>query len=99
MIHSIRSEPGNLQLINILKQRSTDEEVKRYAVAYMEGDGQLSILPGSIEGTGDEGEEDGQGVGCRSGRGRGSAADTIQDGSGIISDCCLRIAVKHVWTS
>ena len=39
VIHSIRSEPQNLQLINILKQRSNDDEVKRYAVSYMEGTG------------------------------------------------------------
>ncbi|KAJ4396249.1 geranylgeranyl pyrophosphate synthetase [Gnomoniopsis smithogilvyi] len=39
VIHSIRSDPGNLQLINILKQRTSDEEVKRYAVKYMEGTG------------------------------------------------------------
>lgn len=39
VIHSIRSDPGNLQLINILKQRTNDEEVKRYAVKYMESTG------------------------------------------------------------
>ncbi|KAI0134536.1 geranylgeranyl pyrophosphate synthase [Xylariales sp. AK1849] len=39
VIHSIRSDPGNLQLINILKQKTTDETVKRYAVKYMEGTG------------------------------------------------------------
>lgn len=39
VIHSIRSNPSNLQLINILKQRTTDEEVKRYAIKYMEGTG------------------------------------------------------------
>ncbi|KAJ9601951.1 geranylgeranyl pyrophosphate synthetase [Cladophialophora chaetospira] len=39
VIHSIRSNTSNLQLINILKQKTTDEEVKRYAVKYMEGTG------------------------------------------------------------
>ncbi|KAI9792704.1 MAG: geranylgeranyl pyrophosphate synthetase [Peltula sp. TS41687] len=39
IIHSIRSRPENLQLLNILKQRSRDEEVKRYALQYMEGTG------------------------------------------------------------
>jgi geranylgeranyl diphosphate synthase, type III len=39
IIHSIRSNPSNLQLINILKQKPQDEEVKRYAVAYMEKTG------------------------------------------------------------
>lgn len=35
IIHSIRSNPQNLQLINILKQKTTEEEVKRYAVDIM----------------------------------------------------------------
>lgn len=41
VIHAIRYDPGNLQLINILKQRTEVEEVKRYAVKYMEGTGSL----------------------------------------------------------
>ncbi|CCX06131.1 geranylgeranyl diphosphate synthase [Pyronema domesticum] len=36
IIHSIRSDPENMQLINILKQRTELEEVKKYAVEYME---------------------------------------------------------------
>ncbi|KAI1806061.1 isoprenoid synthase domain-containing protein [Daldinia bambusicola] len=39
IIHSIRTNPSNLQLLNILKQRTADEEVKRYAVKYMESTG------------------------------------------------------------
>lgn len=39
IIHSIRTNPSNRQLINILKQKTTDEEVKRYAVAYMKSTG------------------------------------------------------------
>ena len=39
VIHSVRSDPTNFQLLNILKQKTTDEEVKRYAVKYMEGTG------------------------------------------------------------
>jgi len=39
VIHSIRSDPSNLQLINILKQKTNDHEVKRYAVDYMEKTG------------------------------------------------------------
>ena len=39
IIHSIRSDPQNLQLINILKQRSNDDEVKKYAISYMERTG------------------------------------------------------------
>jgi len=36
IIHAIRADPSNLVLINILKQKTQDEEVKRYAVQYME---------------------------------------------------------------
>lgn len=39
VIHSIRSDPQNLVLINILKQKPQDEEIKRYAVKYMEKTG------------------------------------------------------------
>lgn len=39
IIHSIRSNPQNLQLINILKQKTADDGVKRYAVTYMESTG------------------------------------------------------------
>lgn len=39
IIHSIRSDPLNLQLINILKQKTRDDGVKRYALAYMESTG------------------------------------------------------------
>ena len=39
IIHSIRSNPQNRQLINILKQKTTDDEVKKYAVKYMESSG------------------------------------------------------------
>ena len=39
IIHSIRANPGNMQLINILKQKPEDEQVKKYAVTYMEGTG------------------------------------------------------------
>ena len=36
IIHAIRADPSNAQLINILRQKPTDPEVKRYAVEYME---------------------------------------------------------------
>ncbi|KAK2012601.1 polyprenyl synthetase [Colletotrichum eremochloae] len=39
IIHSIRCEPSNLQLINILAQKTNDVEVKRFAVARMESTG------------------------------------------------------------
>jgi geranylgeranyl diphosphate synthase type 3 len=37
VIHSVRSDFTNRQLINILKQKTSDIQVKRYAVSYMEG--------------------------------------------------------------
>lgn len=39
IIHAIRNNPTNLQLLNILKQKTSDEEVKRYAVSYMQQQG------------------------------------------------------------
>jgi geranylgeranyl diphosphate synthase type 3 len=42
IIHSIRSNPNNLQLINILKLKTKDEEVKLYAVSYMESTGSFA---------------------------------------------------------
>lgn len=39
VIHSIRSHQSNTQLINILKQKTQDDEVKKYAVKYMESTG------------------------------------------------------------
>ncbi|OJJ49930.1 hypothetical protein ASPZODRAFT_1071643 [Penicilliopsis zonata CBS 506.65] len=42
IIHSIRSDPSNLQLINILKQKTQDEEVKLYAVKYMQSTGSFA---------------------------------------------------------
>lgn len=42
IIHSIRSNPGNHQLLSILKQKPTDDEVKRYAVQYMQSTGSFT---------------------------------------------------------
>ena len=42
VIHSIRSDPTNMQLISILQQKTTSEEVKRYAVKYMDGTGSFA---------------------------------------------------------
>ena len=42
IIHSIRSDPSNHQLINILRQRTKDEEVKLYAVNYMRNTGSFA---------------------------------------------------------
>ncbi|KAI9750002.1 MAG: hypothetical protein M4579_006644 [Chaenotheca gracillima] len=53
IIHSIRANPSNLELLNILKQRSRDEDVKRYAVSYMERTGSFAytraLLGGLME--------------------------------------------------
>jgi geranylgeranyl diphosphate synthase, type III len=42
IIHSIRSDLNNLQLINILRQKTMDEEVKLYAVSYIENTGSFA---------------------------------------------------------
>ncbi|KAK8215396.1 geranylgeranyl pyrophosphate synthetase [Zalaria obscura] len=42
IIHSIRTDPTNLVLINILKQKTRDDEVKKYAMSYMEKTGSFS---------------------------------------------------------
>ncbi|RMZ77978.1 hypothetical protein DV738_g4131, partial [Chaetothyriales sp. CBS 135597] len=39
VIHAIRSNPANLQLLNILKLKTTDVQVKNYAVKYMHAAG------------------------------------------------------------
>ncbi|KKY18149.1 putative geranylgeranyl pyrophosphate synthetase [Phaeomoniella chlamydospora] len=49
VIHSIRAAPDNLQLINILKQKTKNEEVKRYALSYMEGTGSFQYTRGVIQ--------------------------------------------------
>jgi len=50
IIHSIRSNPGSHQLISILKQKTTDEEVKRYAVQYMESTGSFDHCRNVVKG-------------------------------------------------
>lgn len=44
VIHSVRSDPTNLVLINILKQRTKDESVKRYALTHIEQTGSLAYV-------------------------------------------------------
>lgn len=39
VIHAVRADPSDLRLLNILRQRTADDEVKRYAVAHMEAAG------------------------------------------------------------
>ncbi|CAO2655167.1 Nn.00g102310.m01.CDS01 [Neocucurbitaria sp. VM-36] len=49
VIHAIRADPANQILINILKQKTTDDEVKRYAMRYMESKGSFEYSKGVIE--------------------------------------------------
>ena len=49
VIHSIRSNPHNLQLINILKQKTNEEQVKRYAVSYMESTGSFAYCKKTLK--------------------------------------------------
>lgn len=49
IIHSIRSNPGNLQLLNIIKQKPNDDEVKKYAVRYMENTGSFEYCRNVLE--------------------------------------------------
>ncbi|OAA58257.1 geranylgeranyl pyrophosphate synthetase [Cordyceps fumosorosea ARSEF 2679] len=48
VIHSIRARPDDLQLVNILRQKTADVQVKRYAVAYMEGTGSFEYTKGVL---------------------------------------------------
>ncbi|KAJ5938018.1 Terpenoid synthase [Penicillium verhagenii] len=54
IIHSIRSNPGSHQLISILKQKTTDEEVKRYAVQYMQSTGSFEHCRTVVQGYRDQ---------------------------------------------
>lgn len=42
IIHAIRADKGNMQILNIVKQHTTDRDVKKYAVDYMERIGTFS---------------------------------------------------------
>lgn len=42
VIHSIRADPSSLVLINILKQKPKDVNVKKYAISYMEKTGSFA---------------------------------------------------------
>uniref|UniRef100_P9WEF2 Geranylgeranyl pyrophosphate synthase vniC n=1 Tax=Virgaria nigra TaxID=1085564 RepID=VNIC_VIRNI len=44
IIHSINADPTDRTLISILKQKTTDVEVKRYAVRYIEGTGSFQYV-------------------------------------------------------
>ena len=42
IIHSIRSDPSNTIVLNILKQKPKDTDVKRYAISHMEKTGSFA---------------------------------------------------------
>lgn len=48
VIHAIRADPSNQILINILKQKTTDDQVKSYALGYMESKGSFEYSKGVI---------------------------------------------------
>ncbi|KAF2129171.1 geranylgeranyl pyrophosphate synthetase [Dothidotthia symphoricarpi CBS 119687] len=50
MIHAIRADPSNHVLINILRLRTTDQEVKKYALGYIESVGSLKYSEDVIKG-------------------------------------------------
>lgn len=50
VIHAIHADPSNRVIYNILKQKTTDEEVKRYAVRYLEEKGSFEYSKGVIVG-------------------------------------------------
>lgn len=49
VIHAVRSDPSDLRLLNILRQRTADDEVKRYAVAHMEAAGSFEYTRSVLE--------------------------------------------------
>lgn len=49
VIHAIRTDPSNQILVNILKQKTNDEEVKKYALRYMESKGSFEYSARVIE--------------------------------------------------
>ncbi|QDS77398.1 farnesyltranstransferase [Venturia effusa] len=54
VIHAIRADPHNLTLLNILKQKTQDEDVKKYAVSYMEKMGSFDYATAVVKLLGDE---------------------------------------------
>ncbi|KAL1606288.1 geranylgeranyl pyrophosphate synthetase [Paraconiothyrium brasiliense] len=50
VIHAIHSDPSNRVLYNILKQKTTDDDVKRYAVRYLEQKGSFEYSKGVVDG-------------------------------------------------
>jgi geranylgeranyl diphosphate synthase type 3 len=49
IIHAIHAKPGDTRLIQILKQRTEDVDVKKYAVQYMEDQGSLTYTRNKLK--------------------------------------------------
>lgn len=49
IIHAVRADPADLRLLNILRQRTADDEVKRYAVVHMEAAGSFEYTRSVLE--------------------------------------------------
>lgn len=49
IIHAIRANPQNLQLLNILKQKTKNEEIKKYAVNYMQDMGSFDYTKKTLK--------------------------------------------------
>ncbi|KAF2438460.1 geranylgeranyl pyrophosphate synthetase [Karstenula rhodostoma CBS 690.94] len=50
VIHAIHADPSNRVIYNILKQKTEDDEVKRYAVRYLEQKGSFEYSKGVVDG-------------------------------------------------
>ena len=48
IVHAVRSNPQDLRLINILKQRTENEDIKRHAVKYLQDMGSIDYAKKTI---------------------------------------------------
>lgn len=99
IIHAIRSDTSNMVLMNILKQKTDDENVKRYAVAYMERTGSFAYtrnflnqltsfalgLVDALEGV--HGDDDGKGAVNERRQGLGDGIRQILAGMRVDEPC------------
>ncbi|KAL8759594.1 MAG: hypothetical protein Q9184_003577 [Pyrenodesmia sp. 2 TL-2023] len=81
IIHAIRKEEGNKQLINILRMKTQDEEVKRYAVGYMRERGSFEYCRIRLRELRERAEEMIEVV--DGGRGKGAGVKAILDRMGL----------------
>ncbi|CAN8103574.1 unnamed protein product [Discula destructiva] len=64
IIHSISSNPANPSLLSILRQRTEDEDVKRYAIQYIKSTGSFEYTEQKIAALMEEAKEAAKVVGC-----------------------------------